>query len=91
MTKSFTKLLTGLLVVFSWCSCYVPEGGYIPEDNNNMRLEFKNVALRFGFNNFLIKKKYPIILQEIIRNFVITMVLCLITIIRVKLRSCLPF
>ena len=60
MTKSFTKLLTGLLVVFSWCSCMPLEGGYIPDtDNVSMRLEFKNVALRFGFNNFFDKEKVP--------------------------------
>lgn len=59
MTKSFTKLLTGLLVVFSWCSCYVREGGPIPEHNENMSLEFKNVALRFGFNNFFDEEKVP--------------------------------
>ena len=58
MTKSFTKLLTGLLVVFSWCSC-MPLEGNGPGPTKSMRLEFKNVALRFGFNNFFDKEKVP--------------------------------
>lgn len=54
MTKSFTKLLTGLLVMFSWCSCYIREpepGNPINVPERELELEFKNVALRFNFSN----------------------------------------
>ncbi len=72
MTKSFTKLLTGLLVVFSWCSCYVREGN-IPGEKISMNVEFKNVALRFGFNNFFDEEKVPFYLggdyQELCRYY----------------------
>lgn len=51
MTKSFTKLLTGLLVVFSWCSCYVREGNDPNDPTRHVEFEFKNVALRFNFNS----------------------------------------
>lgn len=56
MTKSFTNLFTGLLVVLSWCSC-MPLEGNGPGPTRSMRVEVTNVALKFGFNNFFDKEK----------------------------------